>query len=195
MRLRKGHGSFGSVRYFGLLQAILAALICLLAGYGTARAQAVGIATISGTIVTPLSVTAVTPLAFGNVLQGAPRTVSRTAAAGDTTAAVFTISGEGGAGITIEFTLPQYLTNPGGARLPISFAATDCTIDSLAGTAALPGPGAWVGVSPLNLPAVSIGATNGATSVYLGGKITPAVRQAAGTYTGDIIISVSYDGT
>ncbi len=195
MRYSRGHGSFGNVRYFTVLRAALTALLCLLATFNMVRAQAVGMATISGTIVTPLSVTSVTPLAFGNVLQGAPRTVSRTAASGDTTAAVFTITGEGGAGITIEFTLPQYLTNPSGARLPISFSAGDCTIDSLAGSPALPGAGAWVGVSPFGLPPVSIGATNGSTSVYLGGKITPGMRQAAGTYTGDIIISVSYDGT
>ena len=112
---------FGSIRHLGLHSAILTSVFCLLSAPLSVQAQAVGIATISGTIVTPLSVTAVTPLAFGNVLQGAPRSVSRGASSGDTTAAVFAITGEGGAGITIEFTLPQYLTSPGGARLPISF--------------------------------------------------------------------------
>lgn len=160
-----------------------------------AHAQATGVAAISGTIVTPLSVTSSTPLNFGNVLQGVPKTVSRTATGIDTTAAIFTISGDAGAGITIDLTLPQYMSVPTGDRMTISFSSTDCTIDSLGGTPASPGAGAWIGVNPHSLPAARLGGIGGTASLYLGGKITPAPRQAPGTYTADIIISVMYDGT
>jgi spore coat protein U-like protein len=167
-----------------------------LAGVAVVTAQpAVGIAGVSGTIVTPISVSAVTSLQFGNVVQGVPRSVSRTAVGIDTTAAVFTITGNGGSGITVQLELPEYMSNESGARLPISFSSTDCTIDSLAGTPDSPGPGAWIGINPHSLPSVKIGATSGSTSLYLGGKITPGTQQAPGNYAADIVVSVSYDGT
>jgi len=177
-----------------LLTGLLIPLVVLLSG-GQIHAQAVGIAQLNATIVNPIAISVTTDLKFGNVLQGQPKAVSRTAVGSDTSAAVFEITGDAGSGIAISFTLPQYLTNATGARLPISFSPTDCTIDSLAGTPDSPGGGAWVGVNPFSLPAAKIGATNGGTSVYLGGKITPQVQQAPGAYSGDVIISVVYDGT
>ncbi len=169
--------------------------LAVLLSFGQGQAQAVGVAQLNATIVNPIAISVTTDLKFGNVLQGQPKTVSRAAVGSDTSAAVFAITGDAGAGIAISFTLPQYLTNATGARLPISFSATDCTVDSLAGTPDAPGGGAWVGVNPFNLPAAKIGVTNSGTSVYLGGKITPQVQQAPGAYSGDIIISVVYDGT
>ena len=182
----------GMVRQ-SIRRAILPLAVILLTQ--AVSAQSVGIAEVSGTIVTPIGVTATSDLTFGNVLQGIPKAVARTAVGADTSAAVFMITGHGGAGITIDFLLPEYLSNGSGDRLPVSFSATDCTVDSLAGTPDSPGAGAWTGVNPFNLPAANIGATNNSTSVYLGGKVTPAGQQAPGAYTGDIIITVTYDGT
>ena len=176
-----------------LLAAIAIAAVGLIA---IAQAQpVVGFASATGTIVTPISVTSVTSLQFGSVVQGVPRAVSRTAVGVDTSAAEFTISGNGGSGITIRLELPEYMSAASGARMPISFSSTDCTIDSLAGSPDSPGAGAWTGVNPHNLPSVNIGATNGSTSLYLGGKITPGTQQPPGTYTADIVVSVTYDGT
>lgn len=173
---------------------VITVVVLLLVG-PLLQAQAVGTGSASATMVTPISITADTPLKFGNVVQGVPRKVNRTATGVDTSAAVFTISGDDGAGITIQLFLPDYLYIAGGDNMPILFETTDCTIDSLAGTPDTPGAGAWVGVNPYALPAANIGATNGNTKLYLGGKVIPRVQQAAGSYTGEIIISVSYDGT
>lgn len=184
-------------RYCGRFRQLirLAVLLFLTAVGGPVMAQGVAVASLSATIVTPLSVTATTDLRFGSVLQGVPKTVSRTAVGVDTSAAVFTVTGDANAGISIRFTLPEYMSNASGDRMVISFSATDGTIDSLPGTPDAPGGGAWTGVNPYSLPAAAIGGTTGNTAIYLGGKVTPAVQQAPGTYTGDIVISVTYDGT
>ncbi len=174
---------------------LLLPLAAALLSFGQVRAQAVGIASLNATVVNPISISVTSDLKFGNVLQGQPKTVSRTAVGSDTSAAVFAITGDAGAGVVVSFTLPAYLSTVSGDRLPISFSSTDCTIDSLAGSPDSPGAGAWVGVNPFSLPSVRIGVTNGGTSVYLGGKVTPQVRQAPGAYSADIIISVTYDGT
>jgi len=52
----------------------------------------------------------------------------------------------------------------------------------------------WQDVDPRGLPgSISIGSTG--TSIYLGGKVTPSLYQRAGSYDGDIILTVSYNGT
>ncbi|MBU8933456.1 MAG: DUF4402 domain-containing protein [candidate division Zixibacteria bacterium] len=176
----------------GLLATVL--VTSLLVG-PSLLAQAVGTSSASATMVTPISISADTQLKFGNVMQGVPVKVNRTATGSDTSAAVFTISGEDGAGISVQFILPEYLYTATGAHMPIIFSSSDCTIDSLAGTPDTPGGGAWVGVNPYSLPTANIGATNGNTKVYLGGKVIPSVQQGAGSYSADIVISVSYDGS
>ncbi len=174
---------------------IITVNMILLSGIGSASGQGIGTGSASATIVTPLSVSADTQLKFGNVSQGVPKKVNRTATGVDTTAAIFSVSGEDLAGITIQFTLPQYMYNSSGDQMQIIFENDNCTIDSLAGTPDSPGGGAWVGENPYNLPGANIGATNGSTSIYLGGKVVPSMQQAAGSYSADIVISVAYDGT
>ncbi len=178
-----------------MFSTIIILAVVLLVIVGSVRSQSVAIAQMSATIVTPVSVVATTSLQFGSVFQGVPKTVSRTAVSGDTTAAVFTVSGQSGAGLSLQLDLPSYMSNGAGDRLPISFSSSDLTVDSLAGSPDSPGAGAWVGVNPHNPPSVNIGAASGSTSLYLGGKITPATQQAPGTYTADIVVSVTYDGT
>ncbi len=174
---------------------IITISMILLSGAGPICGQAIGTGSASATIVTPLSVSADTPLTFGNVSQGIPKKVTRTAVGVDTTAAIFSVSGEDLAGISIQFTLPQYLYNSSGDQMQLIFENDVCTIDSLAGTPDSPGGGAWVGENPYNLSSANIGATNGSTSIYLGGKVVPSMQQAAGSYSADIVISVAYDGT
>jgi len=185
----------GSVRKSKFLLTVVISIFLLYMIPNFIHGQGVGAGSASATIVTPLSVTADTPLKFGNVSPGVPKKVNRTAAGVDTTAAIFTVSGEDLAGISIQFILPQYMYNSSGDQMQIIFANDDCTIDSLAGTPDSPGAGAWVGENPYSLSAANIGATNGSTSIYLGGKIVPSLQQPAGSYSGDIVISVAYDGT
>ncbi len=177
-------------------------MTCLLVAYLVAcvtsqsfAQPAVATRSATATIVTPIVVTSTTSLVFGNVTPGVTKTVSRTATGIDTTAAVFTISGDPGAGILVQFTLPEYMSATSGDRMQLLFSSSSCTVDSLAGTPAIPGAGAWIGVNPRALPALKIGATNSSTSIYLGGKVIPQPRQTAGSYSADIVISVSYDGT
>ena len=177
-----------------LSNSICCVYLILLAGSAIAQ-PAVATRSATATIVTPIVVTATTDLAFGSVSPGVTKTVSRTATGVDTTAAIFTIAGDPGSGILVQLTLPEYMSASSGDRLQLLFTSTDCTVDSLAGTPASPGAGAWVGVNPRALPALKIGITNSSTSIYLGGKIIPQPRQAAGSYSADIVISVSYDGT
>jgi len=184
-----------SVKRIRILFVISIMSMLLLSGIDRALGQGVGVGSASASIVTPLSVTADTPLKFGHVSPGVPKKVNRTAVGIDTTAAIFSVSGENLAGISIQFILPAYMYNSSGDQMQIIFANDDCTIDSLAGTPDSPGAGAWVGENPYSLPSANIGAANGSTSIYLGGKIIPSMQQAAGSYSADILISVAYDGT
>ena len=132
-------------------------------------------------------------MAFGNVYQG----VSTTIANNNASAGIFDITGAASAGVSIFLALPDYLAlSDGSDRMVVSFSSTDASVDSLGGSdpTTMAGGSGWQNVNPHNLPAAAVIGSGGTTNIYLGGKALPAIDQTAGTYTGDIILTVAYTG-
>jgi len=177
---------------------LVVVLALLLVSSSMVSAQDVATGTVTATVVAALSVTASSPLAFGTVYQGVPKSVSKNVAE----AAVFDISGQANADLLLYLSLPEFIaTSSGDDRMVITFTTTDADIDT-----GLVGAGdptsftsGWQGEDPHNLMAVA-GAEPclgdaGLCAVYVGGKVVPTLDQTAGAYTGDIILTVAYQGT
>jgi hypothetical protein len=178
-----------------VLTVVLAALI----GTTVASAQDVATGQITATVVTPLTVLATSPLAFGIVYQGVPKDVSKNTA----DAAIFDISGQANADLLLYMSLPEFLaTATGDDRMTVVFADNVCDIDTA--LAAQPGDptsftDGWAGEDPHNLMGVA-GETPclgdaGFCAIFVGGRVIPTLDQTAGAYTADIILTVAYDGT
>ncbi|MCK5125112.1 MAG: hypothetical protein KAR42_02555 [candidate division Zixibacteria bacterium] len=180
----------------GILIAI--AIICLVYGTSDVQAQDVASGQISATVVAALTVTASSPLAFGTVYQGVPKSISKNVA----DAAVFDISGQANADLLIYASLPEFVaTSTGDDRMTVRFSATDADIDTAIVGAGAPATfvGGWQGEDPHNLMGVA-GADPclgdaGLCAIFIGGKVIPTLDQTAGAYTGDIILTVAYQGT
>jgi hypothetical protein len=177
---------------------VLVAAMALL-GSSMLSAQDVATGQVTATVVTPLTVTATSPLAFGIVYQGVPKSVSKNSV----DAAVFDISGQTNADLLLYLSLPEFLaTSTGDDRMVVVFADNVCDIDTA--LAAQPGDptsfaGGWQGEDPHDLMGVAGGTPclgdAGFCALYLGGKVVPTLDQTAGSYSGDIILTVAYDGT
>jgi len=173
-------------------------LLAVLIAPAQIQAQDVANGTASATVVAALTVTASSPLAFGTVYQGVPKSVSKNVAE----AAVFDITGQANADLLLYLSLPEFIaTSSGDDRMTISFTATDADIDTgIVGAGDPTGfVSGWQGEDPQNLMAVA-GAEPclgdaGLCAVYIGGKVIPTLDQTAGAYTGDIILTVAYQGT
>jgi hypothetical protein len=147
-------------------------------------------------VLASLSVVATQPLDFGNVFQGVAKTQDETS---DALSGIFTISGAANAGLSVYIQLPDYLALATGAdRLTIAFSDQDCTYSVLDVTApstpSAPGAGALLNQDPRVLAGTTVG-VGGVSQIFLGGKVTPAVNQSAGAYSGDIVCTVAYTGT
>ncbi len=180
--------------------AVVLAVLILVFAFGTSHAQMAVTNTADATVLAAISLAATTNLEFGNVFQGVPKTVARTAIGADTTAAVFTITGEAGAGISAHLILPEYLSSTNGDIMSIAFGTSDMAVDTTTtqDPSTVAAAHGWVDQDPRAFPSgLVIGGTTPAvttTKIYLGGKVTPSIFQPAGTYSGDIILSVSYNG-
>lgn len=147
----------------------------------------------SGTVVTAITVSATQNLEFGNVLQGLPKTMGNN---NDDSTGIFTVTGDAAAGISLQLVLPQYLTLSGGSdRMTIIFAATSFSIDTSGTASPSTVTGAFVDINPLAIPAGVVIGSGGTSKVFLGGKVVPLINQTAGAYSGDIVLSVTYNGT
>jgi hypothetical protein len=163
-----------------------------------AMAQDVANGSATATVVTPLTVVASSPLAFGVVYQGVPKAVSKNVVE----AGVFDITGQANADLLLYLSLPEFIaTATGDDRMVIAFA--DNTLDIDTAGIALGDPtafvGGWQGEDPNNPMGVAgadpcIGDA-GYCSLYLGGRVIPTLDQTAGAYTGDIVLTVAYQGT
>ncbi len=146
------------------------------------------IAAVTG-LVTPVigqTVTATNDLAFGNVLPGVPKNISKQATGN---AAEFYVTGIEGDEITLDFDLPRYLSTS-GATMPVFFFETDCAVDSTDP----PDQSApsYDDLNPYQSIAYRIG-SDGLT-VWLGGRVVPGLVQKAGSYTATIRLTVAYTG-
>ncbi len=147
--------------------------------FGTVSAQAQNNASINATasVQSPIVVTAGADLAFLNVFPGVNKTIAP--ASGGT----FSVTGQASTPVTLQFTLPANLIS-GGNTLPIgSWAGLHNTTNVTAGaTAFVPAPS--VAGSTLS--------GTGQLFLWVGAQVTPAVSQAAGSYTGAITLTVVY---
>lgn len=147
---------------------------------GTAHGQSASIQA-TATVVTPITVTGTAPLAFGNVFQG----VNKTIAFSDATSGRFSLTGYVNSQVAMTFTLPATLAS-GANTMPINtYDVRVNGTNSTTGTTAL----TVTSGTPVNSNFVS-----GSLFVFLGGRVQPAVAQAAGTYTGTIVLAAAYTG-
>jgi hypothetical protein len=158
-------------------RAALAALFVLPT---LAQAQSATVAA-TATVVTPLVVTGTAGLAFGNVFQG----VNKTVLFSDATSGRFSITGFGASQVAMTFTLPTNLA-AGASNLPIdTWDIRSNPTNVTAGATAL--------TVTSGVP-VNGNLTAGSLFLFVGGRVVPAVAQAAGSYTGNIVLAAAYTG-
>ncbi len=177
----------------GFVLTGLLIILILFTTVSNTNAQEVAVGTATATVLTALTVTSSSSIAFGNVFQAVAKTVDNT----DTEAGNFKVTGQVDAGISLYLQLPEYLAlSDGSSRMNISFNSTDCSVDTTGADSptTMIGTKGWLDTDPRGFPgATQIGSAG--TSIYLGGKVTPSIYQSAGSYSGDIILTVSYNGT
>lgn len=160
-----------------ILKAVSIAMTGFALGTSALSAQSATIQ-VTATVLSQITITG-TSLVFGNVTPGVSKTVLSSAAAAGT----FTITAAANAGVQLSFTLPANLTS-GANTMPI---------------------GTWTGrYNPNNVQASAIAFTPSASAqnatvsavsklyVWIGATVTPAAAQAAGAYTGSIVMNVVY---
>jgi len=165
-------------------------------GFGSkAYAQDIASAQATATVQAAITVVATQPLNFGDVYIGIPKAIGYS---NDDSSAIFTITGQAGAGINVLLTLPEYLSLADGSdRMTLVFRNNDAAVDTsnTATPSSMIGADGWINQNPYNLPAAAaIGSPGSNTKIYLGGKVVPSANQKAGNYSGDIVLSVSYNG-
>jgi hypothetical protein len=134
-----------------------------------------------------IDVTNVSPLAFGAVFPGIPKTIDKTTAGA---AAEFHVSGTAGAEVIITFLqLPTYM-NQAGFNMKVVISDTDCSMDSSA-TPNQSSPG-YNNLNPWQPITYRLG-LNGLT-IWLGGTLVPNLGQKPGNYSGLIQVKAEYTG-
>ncbi len=131
------------------------------------------------------SVTVNNNLTFGTMFPGIPKTIDKSSA----NAAEFSIGGDAGAEVTIDFSLPTYLSS-GSNNMQIIFFTDGCAVDSNS-TPNQSSP-TYDDLNPWQTLTYDLGSSG--LTVWIGGKAVPGFRQPAGTYTADIILTVQYTG-
>jgi hypothetical protein len=170
-------------------------LLILIARSSIAMCQDVVSAQATATVQAAITVVVTQPLNFGDVYVGIPKAIGRN---NDDSSAIFTITGQAGAGINVALSLPEYLSlNDGSDRMPVVFRSNDAAVDTsnTATPSSMVGANGWINQNPYSLPATAvIGSPGSNTKIYLGGKVIPSGNQKAGNYSGDIVLNVSYNG-
>jgi hypothetical protein len=157
------------------------AVLALVIGASAVQAQTnSGTIAATATVLTPINVTSVQPLAFGNVFPGVNKSVAATDL---TNAGRLDVTGQVNAPVTLSFTLPATLSS-GTNTMPID-SYTGMRADNSAQTvgAALFSPG------PSNAATLS---PTGTMFVWVGARVVPATNQAQGVYTANVTMTVVY---
>lgn len=158
----------------------LAVVALLVVGASAAQAQSANIDA-TATVVTALTVTTGQDLDFGNVFPGAG---NQTVAPTDGTSGRFTLNGALGAEVSMTFTLPASLAGPGAPMLIGSWAGLQNNVATPGGAAFVPGAGILG----------TLDAATGDLFIFLGATLTVPAVQAAGSYTGNIVLDAVYTG-
>jgi Domain of unknown function (DUF4402) len=159
-----------------VLSAIVAAGLTV--GGATAEAQTSASIQATATVLSALTVAAGNNLQFGNVTPGVNKTVAIT----DGGAGTFTVTKAANSDVTLSFTLPGTLAS-GANTLPIAGWTGGWSTAADPFTATLFTPSAL---------GTQTGLSGSPLTVYVGATVSPAAAQAAGTYTGNVQMSVVY---
>lgn len=159
----------------------LAVLALVVFSAGAAQAQTNNaFITATANVQTPINVLAGQGLNFGNVFPGVNKPIDP---ADLTNAGRFDVTGQASAPVTLSFLLPATLTAGGPSMTIDSYQAIRAEDASQLVNPIFFGPGAS--------NAATLSAT-GELRVWVGARVTPAVNQAAGVYTGSITMTVVY---
>lgn len=123
-------------------------------------------------------------LVYGNIFPGIPKTIDKASAG---SAAEFHVAGVAGDELTVDFTLPTYMSQS-GFNMQMIFRDTDCAMDSSA-TPDQSSPG-LDDQDPWHTITYNLG-LNGLT-IWLGGVLVPAIGQKNGAYSASIVLTVAY---
>ena len=148
---------------------------------GTALQSQTNNASITATasVQTPINVVGAQQLSFGNVFPGVNKTIAATDLANG---GRFDITGQASTPVTLSFTLPATLSSAGNTMPIVSFTGNHALLVTQAGGVAFaPSAGATTSLSG-----------TGAMFVWVGAQVQPATNQAAGVYTGSIVMTVVY---
>ncbi|MES3034988.1 MAG: hypothetical protein V4813_13400 [Gemmatimonadota bacterium] len=160
--------------------ARLAAVAAIVAVPSLVQAQSGSIQALA-TVVTPLVVTGNAPLAFGNVFQGVTKTVAST----DAASGRLSVTGFDNSQVALTFTLPSNLVS-GGNNLPIDNWDVRSNGTNVAGSASA--------LSVTSGAPVNANLVSGNLYLFVGGRVSPAVGQVAGSYAATITLAAAYTG-
>jgi hypothetical protein len=155
---------------------MVAAVLSLTAS--VAQAQSANILA-TANVFQAMTVTGSRDLDFGDVFPGVNKAIGIAAP----TSGQFTLAGQSSANVNLSFTLPANLVN-GGNNLPIG-TWTGChnTSNATAGCTSF---------TPSAANTASQFSGTGGLWVWVGGTVSPAANQAAGTYTGTVTLTAAY---
>lgn len=188
-----------NVNFIKLITRRAAALLvaCLLGTAGVAQAQASSTqstnAQITARVFAPLTIVKNEDLRFGNLFAPyAAKTIAFTDNAASGGRARFTLSGEGGAELSLVVNVPSFIANVASDQLPVgTFVLRSHTSD-------VDNAGTDTNLSAGNntITANLTGTANTVGALYLRviATATPGASQATGSYSGTITVTVNYTG-
>jgi len=134
-----------------------------------------------------LNATATNDLTFGDIFPGIPKTISKYTPG---SAAEFTITGTAGNEITVDFSLPTYMS-ASGWNMQLVFREDDCAMDS-SSTPDQTDPGND-DLDPWHTITYRLGSSG--LTIWLGGEVIPNMHQKEGNYTATIVLTVAETGS
>jgi len=186
-----------SLKRMTRLQALLAlSALALLGAAGVQTVQAANSdsATATATVLTPIAIAKNADLDFGSVVAGNGNVTLNTSggrtasggtglpSGGSPSAAHFTVTGTGNNTFSIDYT--------GSSSVLTSVASDTMNVAWIAEVVATAAPTAYAttGANPATGTLAS-----GTAHIYVGGQLTVASPQPAGTYTGTVQLTVAYN--
>jgi hypothetical protein len=127
-------------------------------------------------------VAGIQPLAFGILLPGIATTIAPTNSA---SCGEFTLTGNKNELVLVRFSLPTYMSGPGGARLPLTFGGNSAGYSSSSSTSG------ETTFDPSQIQFVQL-ANNGTGALYLGATASPGTAQNAGSYSATVTLTATF---
>lgn len=172
----------------GSLKLWFVGLFLLLGLLSNAVAQESAVISAIATVLPSMTVVGTNNLNFEYVFPSVRKSVDKAAVG---YAGEWTITGTPSAEVMLQFLLPDSLQAiHGSAAMRIGFSIADAAFDD--GTGA--GQSAPAGVMNPYATNTQNLSWNGSMIVWLGGTVYPSRSQTGGTYTGEIILTVTYTG-